>query len=346
MPLKHHRSEENNVNSECKRRLPTERNLSSTTHADVVAATRSYVSPTLPYHLPVEVWETICSYLRPSQLARLSRVSKALYEIVCGIRFWKNWYLELAKEKEFTSSDLNVDSLDDYHPAVYMLYILSKSFILCEQCRKSHAPKSYHRVSTVPLPVKVVSSVKTPRQRIRRRNQLKVDQALLNRDSNLDDSSDSGDSRIKSSISGSEGDTQVSDESGQEAWTIRLCLNCRKEHYTRHVERYPPGLRAKVYNTQQMEELFRFGRRINHINPDGVLMTDGSSSWMEYSAYHVLGRARAHYGGDIGIAHIHNDHQESLEKMKGRVEHLRRKLPLLKKEGEALPPLKNLWALV
>ncbi|KAG0294814.1 hypothetical protein BGZ98_001613 [Dissophora globulifera] len=323
MPLKHHRSEENNVNSQ--------------------SATRSHASPTLPYHLPVEVWETICSYLRPSQLARLSRVSKALYEIVCGIRFWKNWYLELAKEKEFTSSNLNVESLDDYHPAVYMLYLLSKSFILCEQCRKSHAPKSYHRVSTVPLPVKVVSSVKTPRQRIRRRNQLKVDQALLNRDNNHDES---GESSTKSSITGSEGDTQVLDESGQEPWTIRLCLNCRKEHYTLHAERYPPGLRAKVYNTQQMEELFRFGRRINHINPDGVLMTNGSSSWMEYSAYHVLGRARAHYGGDIGIAHIHNDHQGSLENMKGRVEHLRRKLPLLKKEGEALPPLKNLWALV
>lgn len=34
--------------------------------------------------VPIEIWEKVCSYLYPSQLMRLSRVSRTLYEVVAS----------------------------------------------------------------------------------------------------------------------------------------------------------------------------------------------------------------------------------------------------------------------
>ncbi|KAI8604182.1 hypothetical protein EDD21DRAFT_366928 [Dissophora ornata] len=109
----------------------------------------------LPRHVPVEIWEVVCSYLPPSQLARLSRVSRVMYEVVCGLRLWKDWFDDLVDNTKIRYDDLAKFHPKDHHPAVYMLYLFARSFVLCEECRGAYQQRFDAGFMNFPLPVQM-----------------------------------------------------------------------------------------------------------------------------------------------------------------------------------------------
>lgn len=98
--------------------------------------------------IPTEVWERIFSYLYPSQLSRLSIVSKAFYSIVASLPVWTrlfalahpNMELRLLRGRSASNS--------------CFLYMCAISLHFCESCQKL-TPFQQDNPFKLPLPVLV-----------------------------------------------------------------------------------------------------------------------------------------------------------------------------------------------
>ncbi|KAI7832359.1 hypothetical protein BC939DRAFT_435289 [Gamsiella multidivaricata] len=101
--------------------------------------------------VPAEVWEKICSYLYPSQLSRLSRASRSLYELVASLKVWHSYYMRLAG-----TGLLNLFRRLPGTPLykTYMQYIFALSYHICEGCSTFSRPLwNLQDFGAIPLPV-------------------------------------------------------------------------------------------------------------------------------------------------------------------------------------------------
>ncbi|KAF9951526.1 hypothetical protein BGZ65_005893 [Modicella reniformis] len=101
--------------------------------------------------LPVEVWSRIFQYLYPSQLSRVSLVSKTLYDVVDRLDLWLKVYLQGYLEVPVPNIDTNILKPD--LPKRLMLYVFARSFSICEQCFRFCDGETPGRLPFMPLPV-------------------------------------------------------------------------------------------------------------------------------------------------------------------------------------------------
>lgn len=79
--------------------------------------------------LPTEVWEQIFCYLYPSQLSRLSMVSKTFYTIVCSLAMWSRLFTSTFGPKKRLRPLIGISESKSY-----MLYLCASSLHICENC--------------------------------------------------------------------------------------------------------------------------------------------------------------------------------------------------------------------
>lgn len=104
--------------------------------------------------VPTEIWLGICSYLYPSQLTRLSRVSRTLYEVVTTLKVWNHYYSRIWWKA--SSVDMPRDPLRLYPGATtkhHMLYVVAASYLVCESCASVSHPWSPQKYAALPLAV-------------------------------------------------------------------------------------------------------------------------------------------------------------------------------------------------
>ncbi|GJJ74963.1 hypothetical protein EMPS_07321 [Entomortierella parvispora] len=98
--------------------------------------------------VPVEIWEKIFSDLYPSQLSRLSRVSKTLYAIVASLPIWIRLF-------ELTHPNKALRLLQGRSSSICcMIYMCAISLHFCEACQKLIPFRQEHSAK-LPLPVLV-----------------------------------------------------------------------------------------------------------------------------------------------------------------------------------------------
>ncbi|CAO3565265.1 unnamed protein product [Mortierella alpina] len=155
--------------------LPRERTNSDTgsdwSAISALSASEGYVSPSCwsppqscasaksldHLGIPANVWRAICSYLYPSQLARLSLVSKALYEVVAGQEIWTDWF-----ERSYANGALQqtLRIIPGMSPSkCHMLYMCATSFQVCEGCFR-RCTVTYQRGKMIMMPLAVVVRTK------------------------------------------------------------------------------------------------------------------------------------------------------------------------------------------
>jgi len=101
--------------------------------------------------VPVEVWEKIFTGLYPSQLSRLSIVSKTFYSIITSLPIWSRLFtLTHPKQELRVLRGRSVSSC-------CMIYMCAVSLHFCEECQKL-VPFQKHNPSHLPLPVFVTQS--------------------------------------------------------------------------------------------------------------------------------------------------------------------------------------------
>lgn len=105
------------------------------------------VSRTIDCRLPIEVWHKICSYLYPSQLSRLSLVSKTLAETIASLRYWSLLFHRSHDPKTALWLLAGVPE-----SKCYMMYMCAWSSMICEGCYKKCDINSKNQAS-FPLPV-------------------------------------------------------------------------------------------------------------------------------------------------------------------------------------------------
>lgn len=224
--------------------------------------------------IPVEIWHVIMSYLYPSQIIRLSCVSRTMHAIVSALNSWSRWFFKAhgPETRLFTLPGMPESKS-------YMLYMCAVSPRICERC---FAHSGLGTVNPVTLPLSVHVPVpkifKTPPKPFYN-NQgeytTKVDYVGLPMN---------------------------------KSWTIRLCLSCRRKHYEIHEEHVPANILGG-YKTQgdllkkyalrdsDMDALTVGGR--SRRNSNG--RNGGSGSQAIFSEEAALQFARIKYGGNVGI---------------------------------------------
>ncbi|KAG0008871.1 hypothetical protein BGZ81_003829 [Podila clonocystis] len=100
---------------------------------------------------PVELWICICSFLYPSQLARLSQTSRTIYEIVASLGIWTKILQQVYPDR------LDRTILGLSTSKSHMLYVLALSFRICERCFKYCHVSSEGR-ACLPLPIRMIPS--------------------------------------------------------------------------------------------------------------------------------------------------------------------------------------------
>ncbi|KAF9358750.1 hypothetical protein BGX34_008781 [Mortierella sp. NVP85] len=102
----------------------------------------------LDERVPVEVWEHVFRYLYPSQLSRVSRVSKTFYDIIDGLSIWHEIYIKgLSSPRQDIDFGLTT-------PKRLMLFVFACSFCICEHCfRFCDGENVLGRLAVMPLPV-------------------------------------------------------------------------------------------------------------------------------------------------------------------------------------------------
>ncbi|CAO3564334.1 unnamed protein product [Mortierella alpina] len=99
--------------------------------------------------LPTELWQAVCSYLYPSQLARLSRVNRTLYRLVANMRLWSTYFIQLRGRRwsfPFYEQLRN-------KPQLHMHYIIALSYHVCDQCTILSHPDSPQKFAAMPLSI-------------------------------------------------------------------------------------------------------------------------------------------------------------------------------------------------
>jgi len=82
--------------------------------------------------LPFEVWELICQDLYPSQLCRLSCVSRSLYIYVGSLKVWEKWFRKAYYTPLFDQKLQLFAGLP--RERCYMRYMCAISLMVCEAC--------------------------------------------------------------------------------------------------------------------------------------------------------------------------------------------------------------------
>ncbi|KAF9024391.1 hypothetical protein CPC16_007181 [Podila verticillata] len=99
--------------------------------------------------IPLHVWVKICSYLYPSQLARLSQMNRAMYEMITSLGTWT----EILKRAHPDRLDRVILGLPI--PKSHMLYVLAMSFRICEQCFRYCRVVGHKNRACLPLPIPI-----------------------------------------------------------------------------------------------------------------------------------------------------------------------------------------------
>ncbi|KAF9916950.1 hypothetical protein BX616_002353 [Lobosporangium transversale] len=230
--------------------------------------------------IPNSLWVKICSYLYPSQLARLSQANKMLYKVVTGLSCWTLWY----NNRMHGLPKVTVQKIPELMASHnFMLYMCVLSLQLCEQCfRKCDGRRQPAGMTVMPLPVAWQPSSLLPPQCTQDRKQ--------------------------------HGDKGHREQAQEKQWTIRLCLNCRKQHFEKYPEPLPEALmvaKATVYKTKrEMRAAYHLGRRqfqkIKDRKSSGTAKNRGTPPVL-YSEAEILRRAREMHGGDVGVQAFGND---------------------------------------
>ncbi|GJJ74799.1 hypothetical protein EMPS_07157 [Entomortierella parvispora] len=224
--------------------------------------------------IPIEIWHVIMAYLYPSQITRLSCVSRTMHAIVSSLNSWSRWFFKAhgPETRLFTLPGMPASKS-------YMLYMCAVSSRICERCFAHSGLGSINPV-LLPLPVHVpVPKIfRAPPEPFFNKNgdyTTKVDYVGLPMNKN---------------------------------WTIRLCLCCRRKHYEVYEEHVPANILGE-YKTQgdllkkyalresDMDALTIRGR--SRRNSNG--RNGGSGSQATFSEQSALQFARIKYGGNVGI---------------------------------------------
>jgi hypothetical protein len=177
----------------------------------------------LDKRVPIEVWENIFQYLYPSQLARVSQVSKTFYYIVDGLSLWLKIYTigRLSSPRQ----DIGFGVIT---PKRLMLFVIACSFCICEQCfRFCDGENALGRLAAMPLPV--------PLWRILWTTSWKY---LYNNISSL----------VQQGV-----DLNVSEPK------IRLCLSCRRTVNELFPESPPAHVTNRYLSKRELKELYHLG---------------------------------------------------------------------------------------
>lgn len=254
--------------------------------------------------LPFEIWEHILTFLYPSQITRLSRASKTLYDIIGASVIWSRWF------RTAFGPDIVLDTL----PAIpeshsYMLYMCAVSGRVCEQCLIYSVPsRLVNDRAARPLPVLIPNSV------LRRRGREQGD--IVDNNSNVttvpnDDSTSNettqdrrSSSLLRSSCHDEKKQQRVTvvGEPINKTWSIRLCLPCRQLHYFEHPEPAPVHVLGKYRSYQVIYQSYNL--TVHEINtlPSRVQMENFGYQSTVYSEEAAFKVSRHKHGGEVGIA--------------------------------------------
>ncbi|KAF8936696.1 hypothetical protein BGZ58_003846 [Dissophora ornata] len=214
--------------------------------------------------VPVDVWARICSYLYPSQLARLSLVNKAAYGMVTGLEIWSLWYKRLHGPPRKRALPMKpISDLSASHS--YMLYMCAISFQVCEKCfRQCDGKRQRGRLAAMPLAVELSSPA------------LEVSNEQVHGD--------------------------VTEERVE--WTIRLCKGCRVAHFEIYPEPMPEEVATSFLLKRTIKEKYRLGDREIRAISVRSRGDRKSGKPVIYSEQAALTQARRSYGGDVGRAAV------------------------------------------
>jgi len=79
--------------------------------------------------IPLKIWEQVGKYLYPSELCRLSRVSRWLYVSVGSLRIWERWFIKTHGTKQRLHAFARIPE-----PRSYMRFMCAISLLVCEEC--------------------------------------------------------------------------------------------------------------------------------------------------------------------------------------------------------------------
>ncbi|KAF9278688.1 hypothetical protein BGZ68_008417 [Mortierella alpina] len=123
-------------------------NLKKRPHPELASPEGLQKQLSVDIRLPTELWEAICSYLYPSQLARLLRVSRTLYRLVASMNIWSFYFTHLQGRRSFPLYQHLINK-----PQHHMHYIISISYQVCDKCTILSNPDSPQKFAAMPLPV-------------------------------------------------------------------------------------------------------------------------------------------------------------------------------------------------
>ncbi|GJJ74961.1 hypothetical protein EMPS_07319 [Entomortierella parvispora] len=152
--------------------------------------------------IPAEIWSEVFSNLYPSQLSRLSLVSKTFYSIVASLNIWIQLFALTHPDRELRVLKGRSAS------ASCMVYMCAVSLHFCESCQKL-IPFQQTHAAKLPMPV----LIKLPRIPVVTTNITDgrgQKHRLVGNRINLD-------------------------------WRIRMCLECRNETSTATFDTSPPN---------------------------------------------------------------------------------------------------------
>ncbi|KAG0011582.1 hypothetical protein BGZ80_000582 [Entomortierella chlamydospora] len=241
--------------------------------------------------LPPEIWHLVFSFLYPSELARASQVCQKFYHTIFSLQIWASIQKVALYRDGPVKLLANVPTLTSY-----ALFVFANSLQICEQCfRKCDG----------------ISST--------------------------------------SSSTGWRGDNLLDFDIERETlglsvglsamplpvllpWTksgIRLCQQCRRQHFDCYPEPIPPAFKGKRLRRKDI-------RNRLHLCDEEILQLKrfgcGATAF-SFCAEDALRTARIIYGGDVGIAAVGSSLSELLDRSKFRVYAYQNKWDILN-EGE------------
>ncbi|KAG0328744.1 hypothetical protein BGZ99_004604 [Dissophora globulifera] len=214
--------------------------------------------------VPASVWNRICSHLHPSQLARLSLVNKAAYNLVINLDIWSMMYKRMHGTPQILAPPLQLlPRIPDSHS--YQLFMCAISRQVCEGCfRRCDGQRQRGRLAAMPLPVQQHFP--------------------------------SGWDRNETKLT-----TGKEEEERGEGWNVNLCRNCRVEYYQAHPEPIPHTIASSYLTRRAIKAKYHLGdKEISSITK----RQGGGRKSKKVIAYHepeALARAREAYGGDVGL---------------------------------------------
>ncbi|KAG0053650.1 hypothetical protein BGZ83_000721 [Gryganskiella cystojenkinii] len=243
-------------------------------------------SPSADKRLPFEIWEHILTFLYPSQIARLSRCSRTMYEIISASIVWSPWF------KKAFGPEVILDTLPAMKESKsYMLYMCAVSSRVCEQCLVYAVPsKMVQDRAARPLRVLIPDAILARRDRTRRRGN---GAAASSNNSNSNSSSSSNETKSLPVYVGEPMNT---------TWSIRMCLPCRQVHYLDYTESIPVSMLGQfntyhhIANTYQLN-VMEVNALLSRLQP----MDYGRRHDTVFSEEEALRSSRFKYGGDVGL---------------------------------------------